>query len=425
MNDRERTWRIWSGLRRMVCALVCVIVIPTLVRGEPLPSVTPESVGLSSERLERIGPVMQAYVDSGWVSGITTAIVRKGKVAYFESVGLRDIEGKRPMERDTIFRIYSMTKAVTTVAAMMLYEEGAFELNEPVGQFIPAFKHTRVYESGSGEDMVLVEPKRPIRVHDLMLHTSGLGYGWGRSPVDSLYRAADLWGGSRTLRQLGDTLAGLPLKSHPGDQWHYGTSTDVLGLLVEVVSGQPLEDFLRERLFEPLEMVDTGFYVPAEKLDRFAHYYRWKDNQLQRIDNGDPPGFTVPPKAPSGGGGLVSTVDDYLRFTQMILNGGELDGVRILGKSTVDYVLRDHLPPDLRSGRGAGFALGFGYMRDPAAAGRIGDVGEVYWSGIANTFYTINPARDLVYMVWTQLRPHGIRDFRHQIHPLVHGALLD
>jgi CubicO group peptidase (beta-lactamase class C family) len=329
------------------------------------------------------------------------------------------------MKRDTIFRIYSMSKPITTVAAMILYEEGKFELREPVAQFLPQFKDVRVYKSGSVDSLVLEKPGRSMRVHDLMRHTSGLMYGWGKTPVDSLYKAAKIWDRELTLEQFGDRIAGLPLRFEPGEKWAYGVSIDILGLLVEVVSGQPFEDFLQERIFAPLGMVDTGFYVPAGKLDRFATYYRWRDEELKPVDERDPPRYTLPPKAPSGGGGLVSTVDDYLRFAQMILNGGKLDGRRILGPSTIRYMLRDHLKPDQQSGTGRGFGLGFAILRDPVMNGQIGNVGDVSWSGIANTFFWIDLKEEMIGMAWTQLMPYGIQDFRHQIHPLVHAALLE
>jgi CubicO group peptidase (beta-lactamase class C family) len=347
------------------------------VGAEPLPTVEPEEVGFSTERLARIVPVMQEYVDAGQVSGITTAVMREGKIAHLESVGLRDIENKKPMERDTIFRIFSMSKPITTVAVMMLYEEGKFELSEPIGQFIPAFKDVKVYKSGTTKDMVLEKPERAPTIHDLIRHTTGITYGWGKSSVDSLYKEADIWNPDLTLKQFGDVIAGLPLNHEPGDRFSYGVSIDILGLLVQEVSGQPFEDFLKERIFDPLEMTDTGFYVPKNKIDRFAQIYRWRKKKLERIKEGEAGSYTTPPNAPSGGGGLVSTVDDYLRFAQMILNGGELDGQRILGPSTVRYMLRDHLAPDQDNGPGVGFGLGFAVVRDPSASGMIGNVGDV------------------------------------------------
>ena len=222
-------------IRKIATAVIHIGLIAG-VSAEPLPNTKPESVGLSLERLSRVALLMQTYVDDGEVSGIATAVVRRGKIAHMETVGMRDIEKQLPMERDTIFRIYSMTKPNTTVVVMMLYEEGAFELNEPIHQFLPAFKDMHVYKSGSGENMVFEKPARAIQIRDLILHTSGITCGWGNTPADSLYKAADIWRGDRTLEQFGDMVAGLPLKDEPGNQWHYGLSIDVLGLLVQTVA---------------------------------------------------------------------------------------------------------------------------------------------------------------------------------------------
>lgn len=410
---------------RYVMGVLLAIVAVMPVAGGALPETEPEAVGLSAERLARIRPVMQAYVDSKQVSGITTVIAKEGKIAHLESVGYRDIEKQLPMTRDTIFRIYSMSKPITSTAVMILYEEGKLELSEPVHQFIPAFKDVMVYESGPVDSMKLVKQERPMNVHDLILHTSGMIYGWGRSPVDSLYKEADIWEEGLTLETFGDRIAGLPLRFQPGERWAYSVSIDILGLVVQNVSGQPFEAFLEERIFEPLGMEDTGFYVPPEKLDRFAHNYRWKDGALEKIEEGEAGRYTKPPKLPSGGGGLVSTVDDYLRFVQMILNGGELNGVRILSPSTVRYMLMDHLPEDMESARGRGFGLGFGVVRNPALTRTVGNAGDVSWSGAANTFFWIDPTEQMIAMAWTQLMPWGIRDFRHQIHALTHAALLE
>ena len=411
-----------KGIFKIVAQL---FLISTMVIAKPLPNASPESVDMSSDRLRRIVPVMQGYVDDSLVSGITTAVMRHGKIVHLESVGLRDIERKLPMTRDTIFRIYSMTKPITSVAVMILYEEGKFELTDPVSEYLPQFEDINVYVSGT-IDSLKSEAADPVpTIQDLIRHTSGLTYPWGETVVDSLYRAADLWNRELNLDQLVTKVAGLPLQYPPGTEWHYSTSIDVLGLLVQVVSGQPFEIFLEERIFAPLGMVDTGFYVPANKLGRFANNYTWTDDEnLELADEGNPPRYTVPPKAPSDGGGLVSTVDDYLRFCQMILNGGELDGNQVLMPATVRFMLIDHLKPDQKVRPGVGFGLGFGIVRNPAMAGRIGNVGEASWGGAANTFFWIDPEEDLVYMVWTQLFPWGIRDFRHQMHPLVHAALL-
>jgi len=395
-----------------------------------IPSTTPESVGMSSDRLGRIVPVMQGYVDRGEVSGITTAVMRRGKIVHMESVGLRDIELKLPMTRNTIFRIASMSKPITAVAAMILYEEGKFVLTDPIADYLPQFKNMQVYVSGTEDNLELVPANPVATIHDLLRHTAGL-HGGGEPVIDSLYRAAgiDFWNREFTLEQMIAKLGKLPLHHQPGTTYEYSRAFEVLGLLVQVITSQPFEVFLEERIFAPLGMVDTGFYVPNNKLDRLATLYQWTDDEtLEPFDEGDPPHFTVPPKNPWGGGGLVSTVDDYLRFCQMILNGGELDGQRVLMPATVRFMQMNHLKPEQGShpsaGPGVGTGLGFKVLLSPAMNGRIGNAGAVNGGGAANTFYWIDPKEDLVYMVWTQLFPWGIRDFRHKIHPLVHAALL-
>jgi CubicO group peptidase (beta-lactamase class C family) len=406
--------------------LAPLLLIATIAKAGPLPSASPESVDMSPARLKRIVPIMQGYVDRGEVSGISTAVIRHGKIVHMESVGLRDIERKLPMTRDTIFRIYSMTKPVTSVAVMILYEEGKVELTDPISKYLPQFEGMKVYVSGAGDSVVLEDANPVPTIHDLLKHTSGLGYSFGgKTVVHSLYRAAKLWDKTLTLDQFVGKLADLPLWHQPGTKWKYGRSTDVLGLLVQVVSGQQFERFLKERIFTPLEMVDTDFWVPADKLDRFANIYRWTDDQtLQPFNEGDPPPFTLPTKNPQGGSGLVSTVDDYLRFCQMLLNGGVLNEQRILMPATARFMLMDHLIPDQETAPGIGFGLGFSIVRNPARAGRMGSVGEAYWGGLANTHFWIDPKEDLVYMVWTQLFRAKALGFILQMNPLVHATLL-
>ena len=414
------------GIPKIVASLLMMSIA---AQAEPLPDVSPKSVGMSSDRLGRIVPVMQGYVDRGEVSGITTAVTRHGKIVHMESVGLRDIESKLAMTRDTIFRIYSMAKPITAVAAMILYEEGKFKLTDPVADYLPQFEDVKVYVSGTVDSLELIAADPVPTIHDLLRHTSGLTYGGEKTAVNSLYGAADLWNRELTLEQQVAKLADLPLQHQPGTAFEYSMSFDVLGLLVQVISGQPFEIFLEERIFAPLGMVDTGFYVPKNKLDRFAINYQWTDEEtLKPVDEDDPPEYTVPPKRPGGGGGLVSTVDDYLRFCQMMLNGGELDGQRVLMPATVRFMRMNHLKPDQEMvtgyGPGGGYGLGFAVLLNPAMNGRIGNVGEVAWGGLAKTFFWIDPKEDLVYMVWTQLFRSGIPDFVTKMHPLVHAALL-
>ena len=413
-------------MRRWIVSVSASLILATTVaESKPLPGGTPESVGMSSKRLDRIAPIMQEYVDDGHVSGISTAVARRGKIVHVASVGMRDIERKLPMTRDTIFRIHSMTKPITSVAVMILYEEGRFPLTDPVSKYLPQFEKTQVYVSGTTDSLQLEAPENGPTIQDLLRHTAGLG--GGQTVVDSLFRAADLRNRELTLHQVVERLGTVPLNHQPGTQFLYGMSTDVLGFLVQVVSGQPVEVFLEERIFSPLDMVDTGFYVPANKLDRFAHNYKWTDDEtLERIDEGEPPRYTVPPKSPSGGGGLVSTVDDYLRFCQMIVNEGELDGERILMPATVRYMLLDHLDPEQTVfDLPFGFGLGFGILRDPVRFGHVSNVGQAAWGGAANTFFWIEPDEELISIAWTQLMPFGTRDFYKKMYPLVHAARLD
>jgi len=397
----------------------------TVAPVEPLLSASPESVGLSSERLDRIAPIMQSFVDAGRVACIATAVMRRGRIAHLESVGWRDLERHVPVTRDTIFRIRSMTKPITSVAAMILYEEGEILLTDPISEYLPQFKDVPVYVSGPADNPQLEPPDNSPTIQDLLRHTAGFT-GGGQTVVDSMCRAADVWNPERTLEECVDRLATIPLMHQPGEVFHYGTSTNVLGLLVQVVSGMPFETFLQERIFAPLDMIDTGFYVPAEKIDRFAKLYEWTDDQVLRSVVEKPPGkLLTPPKCPQGGGGLVSTVDDYLRFCQMILNGGEFDGQRIIMPATVRYMLMDHLRPDQHVRPGKGYGLGFGIVRDPVAMGVIGSVGEANWAGAVGTFFWIDPSSDLIYMLWTQLTSMGLWEFFRRMPPLVHTARLD
>ena len=412
-------------------AIYC-IAFPQNIGAANLPDTKPETVGLSPDRLNRIEAAFQRYVDDGEVPGFAIAIARHGKIAYLKNMGLRDIENELPMERDTIFRIYSMSKAITSVAAMILYEEGHFELYDSVSDHLPEFKEQQVYLSGPIDSMSTRAPNKPMTIQQLFTHSSGLSYGGDTTVVDSIYKTLNLWE-SADLAELTSKVASAPLRFEPGSEWHYSISIDILGRLIEVASGQPLGEFLQNRIFDPLGMDDSGFWVPADKTDRFSVMYKWvthdstKSTGLEPVLNQD---YTESSRLQSGGGGLVSTIDDYLKFCQMILNEGELNGERILGSRTVRYMLQDHLAPGLSVGGlsnngGKGHGLGFGIVTNPALLGRIGNVGEASWSGYANTFFWIDPTENLLSMVWTQMIPWGIRDFRHQLVPLVHSAIID
>ncbi|MFC1713652.1 serine hydrolase domain-containing protein [Candidatus Poribacteria bacterium] len=384
-----------------------------------LPMAVPEEVGLSATRLERINPVMQGYVDDGKLAGLITVVARRGRIVHFERFGMMDKESDKAMAPDTIFRIYSMTKPITSVAIMMLYEEGRFQLNDPVSKFIPEFKDLEVFVKETESGLELAESKPEMAIWHLLTHTSGLSYGWDQnSPVDAMYRKAATLGGSKTLKDMIQKLGEIPLANQPGDAWRYSMSTDVLGYLVEVISGQPFDVFLKERIFEPLGMVDTGFYVPEEKHHRFAAIYGPAEGGgIQIIDPPVGREFEKPATLFSGGGGLVSTAADYMRFAQMLLNKGELDGKRLLGRKTVELMTMNHLPEgfhpmDLIA---FGFGLGFGVAIDVASPRGLGSIGAFGWGGAAATNFWIDPEEGLIGLFMTQLmnNPYPIhQEFR-------------
>jgi len=337
--------------------------------------------------------------------------------------------------------MFSMSKPITSVAAMMLHEEGAFSLKEPISTFIPEFADTPVYRSGSFVSPMLEPQTEPIRIWHLLTHTSGLTYGFHNThPVDALYRAAGFAWGNPAGMDLADccrTWAGLPLVFQPGSEWNYGVSTDVLGRVIEVVSGQPLDVFLKERIFEPLGMTETDFWVPAERADRFAALYVPNPATGQAVPIPGGAAMDRPPTMLGGGGGLAGTAADYLRFAHMLLGRGELDGVRILGSRTVDFMTRNHLPggADLEEyGRplfaettfdGVGFGLGFSVVLDPAQNRVLGSAGDYSWGGAASTIFWVDPTEEIVGMFLTQLLPSSTYPIREEFKSLVHQALVD
>ena len=390
---------------------------------EGLPRAVPEDVGMSTSRLERIAPVMQGYVDNGKIPCALTMIAREGRLVHFEKFGMQDIAAAKPVEFDTIFRIYSMTKPITSVAVMMLYEEGHFQLSTPISEFVPFFKEMKVYtEDGSA----VVDAEREITIKHLLTHTAGLIYESDREghPIDQQYEDADLYGGD--LTNMIEKLGSIPLLHHPGDAWHYGMSTDILGYLVQVVSGMPFETFLKTRIFEPLGMNDTGFSVKVENADRYSKIYEFsKDKGIQRIENvhaaTGPLSFFH-----SGGGGLLSTAADYLRFCQMVLNNGELDGVRLLGRKTVELITMDHISSNWQPNQrtGSGFGLGFAVVTDVADTHTLGSVGTCGWGGMASTTFWIDPVEELVAVLMTQL-VNTDSPFHAQFRVLTYQALTE
>lgn len=415
---------------RKLSLFIALCLAPMAVSASDLPITTPSEAGLSAEKLEAMKAHFQSYVDENKIAGFTTLVARHGKIAHFEAAGLRTLESGEPMPKDAIFRIYSMTKPVTGVALMMLYEEGKFELDDPVSKYIPAFAGARVFKQAGEDGSLVTEPAaREVTIRDLMRHTAGLSYGvFSETPVDMSYRKNQLIGFDQPLGEWVPKLAQEPLLYQPGGAWVYSLSVDVQGYLVEVLSGQTFDAFLRERLFGPLGMHDTGFYVPEGKLDRFVGIYDLdKEKGLAPTQNPLIQDFTREPLFKSGGGGLVSTTTDYWRFAQMVANGGELDGVRILKPETIDLMRTDQLPEGVNGigGKGVvGFGLDFAVVKNAEAFGG-GNNGEFYWGGMANTVFWIDPVDDVVAIFMTNVLPYGAVDPRTPMRKFVNEAVVD
>ncbi len=400
---------------------------PATMLDAGLPRGAPGDVGISIELLARIRPAMQAYVDDGRLAGVMTMVARRGKVVHWEAVGMRDRETRDPLRPDDIFRIASMTKPVTTVAAMILVEEGKLALTDPVSKFIPEFGRVTVLTSAGTR----VPPARPITVAHLMSHTSGLTYGFfGETAVDTLYRLSGLVTKAAGLDDFARRVAELPLLANPGDRWNYSVSTDILGRVVEVVSGQPFDVFVKERITGPLGMKNTGFVVPPEARSRFTVNYRRADGALQTADSPVDGRYTKPPAWLSGGGGLVSTASDYIRFAQMLLQDGRLGEVRILAPATVRMMRANRLPGALVPIKfanylspGYGFGLGFAVLVDESATPEADHNGVFRWAGAFNTYFWIDPTAELIAMVWTQMTPFGIYPIEREFQALVYGAI--
>jgi CubicO group peptidase (beta-lactamase class C family) len=413
-------------------------------RAAAIPSVEvdPAEVGFEPERLQRIDRHFARYVDDGRLPGWLAVVTRQGRVAHVASGGQRDQEAGLPVEPDTLWRIYSMTKPIVSVAAMMLWEEGAFELKDPVARFIPAFADARVFTGGTSLKPLTEPLTEPVRVWHLLTHTSGLTYGFHYAhPVDAIYREHGFeWSTppGLDLAACCDAWAGLPLLFQPGREWNYSVATDVLGRVVEAVSGQPLDAFLAERVFGPLGMEDTAFWVREADAGRLAALYS-PDPQTGRAARNDRMGgdHLSPPDCLSGGGGLVSSAADYHRFTQMVLGGGEVGGVRLLGSRTLRYMGANHLPggADLEQfGRplfaempfdGVGFGLGFSVVVDPPAGKTPCSPGELAWGGAASTAFWVDPVERVTALFFTQLLPSSTHPIRSQLRQLVYQALVD
>lgn len=369
--------------------------------GHDLPTAQPDSVGMSTERLTRLNSAMKSLVDAGRLAGTVTMVSRHGKVIEFDANGRRDIAANAPMRKDSIFRIYSMTKPITGVAMMMLFEEGKWQLNDPVSKFIPEFAGLKVYATDAMNNVVMKEQNHPVTMRELMSHSGGFTYGiFSNTPVDKLQREADVLDVDITLEEFIKRVAKLPLNTQPGTEWHYSISVDIQGYIVQKLSGMPFEEFLEKRIFKPLGMSDTAFYVPREKLNRLAEFYTYdKDGKFVVVGpkEGLNHDFAVKPAFASGGGGLVSTAMDYMRFCQMLLNGGELDGVRLLSPKTVELMHTNMLQPGLTVfGLDAGFGLDFAIYTNPVTAGGYYGKDTFWWGGAAGTWFWIDPANDLI-----------------------------
>lgn len=424
-------------LRRLLCAFLLPAIVVTFGPAAPIASAQqaaeksatsasasasaaakPESVGFSSERLERLHAAMRQEIDQKkTMAGAVTLLARHGKVVDLKAYGKKDLASGAPMTTDTIFRIFSMTKVVTGVAMMILYEQGKWNPQDPISKYIPEFAHLKVFKGVDANGKMIVEdPVHPPTMHELMTHTAGFSYGlFGDGPVDKAYQAAGVMS-SKNLQEMIDKLAGIPLLYQPGTKWVYSVSMDVQGYIVEKLSGQSLPDFMHDHIFAPLKMKDTGFFVPKEKWNRFATLYGEDSSGALLATEPTPTlglgDYKSQPTMPSGGGGMVSTAQDYMRFAQMLLNGGELDGVRVLAPATVQLMSSNHLPASLMTGEffigperirpGMGWGYDCAVFTDPATADEIVGKGTFFWLGAADTWFWIDPANEIVFVGMTQ-----------------------
>lgn len=399
----------------------------------------PEDVGMSAKALENLNRLVRRYVDGGRLAGAISLVGRRGKVVHLDLYGKADIERDKPMTEDTIFRIYSMTKPIASVGLMMLYEQGLFQLDDPVGAYLPELADLPVLAGGTVDAVQTRPAARSMTVRDVLMHTSGLGSASAPSVLSDLYRRAGIRGSvsEGTLAEMVTKLRDIPLQADPGDRWIYGISTDIVGRLCEVISGLPFDEYLRRSIFEPLEMTDTGFTVPADKVHRFAACYAPGDDGITLNDDPVTSGYAGVRTYFSGAGGLVATTGDYLRFTRMLAGGGTVDGVRILGPRTLRFMTVNHLPgnQDLTTmakdggetrREGQGFGLGFAVLIDQRLAQTIGAEGEFFWGGAASTAFFVSPAEDLFVIFMTQLRtPPLTYPIRREIRAAVYGAIAD
>jgi len=418
---------------RLFIAWLVLLIVATPVPAQVLPKAAPEQVGFSPQRLKRLTEVFQAYVADGKLAGSVVLVARRGKIAYLHAFGQRDREANSPMREDAIFRIASQTKALVSVGVMILQEQGKLLIGDAVGKYLPEFQKTTVAVPKKDGGYDVVDAKRPITIRHLLTHTAGVGYGEG--VARDRWQAARIQGWYFADRDepVGATvsrMASLPFDAQPGERWVYGYSTDILGTLIERVSGETLADFLAAQLFGPLGMNDTQFYLPPSKVARLAVVY--SATESGKLERAPDPGTGVgqgayvkgPRKSFSGGAGILSTATDYARFLQMMLNGGELDGKRILSRKTVELMTVDHLV-NKQVEEGVGFGLGFSVLKDLGARGVPGSVGEFGWGGAYHSSYWVDPKKELVVVYFTQLLPARDLDDQDKLRTLIYQAIMD
>lgn len=422
--------------RIQIAVSICALLAGVVAFAQELPAAKPEAVGLSSERLERIGTAVQRSIDERRIAGAVTLVSRRGRVVWFKGQGLADREAGKPMRPDAMFRICSMTKPITSVAVMMLYEEGRFMLEDPISKYLPEFKNPRVFVKPAMGEPYSIPAAGEITIRDLLRHTSGITYNWNET-IGPAYTTAKVAHGmlpyDGTIEDSVKRLATLPLLFNPGEKWEYGLSVDVLGRLVEVVSGKPLDEFFRTRIFEPLGMKDTYFYPPESKLDRLATAYTYyADKGLNRfpdtpitegpfVYSADYP-YRGPKKLFSGGAGLVSTASDYARFCQMLLDEGKAGSTRLLSRKSIELMTHDQLG---KINSDMAFGLGFGVDGVKGPLSELGSPGEYNWGGFFYTGFSIDPKEQMIVIFMGQLHPTGYLTLDHQVHELAYQAIVD
>ncbi|MCG6189292.1 serine hydrolase domain-containing protein [Maribellus maritimus] len=402
-------------MKRRLCPLAIILLIFSLVACNQTAKQDIKVVhGLSKDTLEAALDAVRNYVDDGKLAGVSVMVIKDGETVLEKQYGYADLAEKQPIDDQTIFRAFSMTKPITAAALMILYDEGKFQLDDKVADYIPEFGNTQVYNS---ETKTLEPQEKPMTIRNLLTHTSGLTYGWDmNSYVDSLYRVSGASGWNGVLADKMKELAEIPLKYQPGTKWEYGLSIDVVGYLVEILSEMPLDEFFRTRIYDPLKMDDSGFYVPEAKHDRFARIYSKDENgNLISPENGMQDNFKRPATLFSGGGGSVATVEDYSRFAQMLLNGGEFEGARILNESTVKMMMSDQLPKEVTYEETGGYGLGGSYNIEN---------GQYGWSGAASTFFTVDTKNNMIVLAFTQFMPFDI-SYALEFNKIVHRAIVE